>query len=751
MERIRSCDALRGVSGKGWDRSAPRAGAREGGRLSRIFYNVDQAARKLGLSVRQVEAMISSEELPAIVVGTRRVIPANAVDRLSVEKAGATAQGDTATKEKRTNANDVAPRDTDRRHYTDVEVAQRLGKPYTEIFRMANLGQLPVKFVDDKRMFPKDAIDHLAAQRSKAGEAKLHPRVSMQNSSKPAAAAEEYFSPDQLAYALQRPVEDVERMIRWGEVKSATIEGQRWIPREQVEKVIARRQESRQGRIRKRLSMPRLFHAGQSALGEDAGGSAPKGSARERSVPEDSKDDAQTVTNVSERAVMKAAQSIGTSINQVRQMVADGKLMVHPGNGLLVTPEELGKLLSGRGGGTSDVAGAPGSDRPPTASGDAGSAPATLEEKVERLENEKQALADELDHEKTWHARNLGDAQHEIDHLDIQLENVRNAKDRVIEDLGADVEELELKVRDLEAELTQERERREEAEQAARSLQRDQDEERELLWGAEHGDDEGSEQRPAGPQNSVRGFLETFGKNVRDALGTEEGTDRSGQWELAQLREELDREREAHENDRSKAQYDYARLENAYRDLDEQNRTLKEEIDGIKSGLSEAPTREELEVKLKWNEAQRRDLEKNLALEKQRARQLESGVRTLAEIRRLLAGDGPPAPESAEAASTPGGAGPEADVSALEVLRVRTRNGEWVFRPPFVLEPEEVELLRLVAGEDGITAEQIKRRTGRRRAVDDLDDLLDRLHTEGLEPIKESNDRYSFDPDLLQD
>ena len=90
-------------------------------------------------------------------------------------------------------------------------------------------------------------------------------------------------------------------------------------------------------------------------------------------------------------------------------------------------------------------------------------------------------------------------------------------------------------------------------------------------------------------------------------------------------------------------------------------------------------------------------------------------------------------------------------MAAPEVLRVRTRNGEWVFRPPFVLEPEEVELLRLVAGEDGITAEQIKRRTGRRRAVDDLDDLLDRLHTEGLEPIKESNDRYSFDPDLLQD
>ena len=60
-------------------------------------------------------------------------------------------------------------------------------------------------------------------------------------------------------------------------------------------------------------------------------------------------------------------------------------------------------------------------------------------------------------------------------------------------------------------------------------------------------------------------------------------------------------------------------------------------------------------------------------------------------------------------------------------------------------------MLRLVAGEDEITAEQIRRRTGRRRADDDLDDLLDRLADESLEPIKELNDRYSFDPNFLQD
>lgn len=721
---------------------------------------MDQTARKLGLSVRQVEAMISSKELPARVVGTRKVVPANAVDRFSGEKAGVTVRGDVSTQEKRTTANDVPPQDNDKRYYKDIEVAQRLGKSYTEVLRMANLGQLPVKFVDDTRMFPKEAIDHLATQ---AGKAKAHPGReggapsgrsnaqgsltrppgSMQEFSKPSAAPGEYFSPDQLAYALQRPVEDVERMIRRGEIKSATIEGQRWVPREQVERVIARRQESRQSRIRKRLSKPRLFHASQSASGEDAGSP----------VPKDAKDYNQTVTNVSERAVMKAAQNIGTSINKVRQRVADGKLVVHPGSGLLVTPEELGKMLSGRGDqdGPSGATDARGSENPPTASGDADPAPASLEDKVKSLENEKQALVDELDHEKTWHAKDLADAQHEIDQLDIQLENVRSAKDRTIEDLGADIEELELKVQDLEAELTQERERREEAEHTVRSLQRLQDEEHEPLWGSERGNDEGSEQHTPGSPSPVRGFLEMFGKNVRDALGPEESTDRSGPWELAQLREELRSEREAYENDKSKALYDYAQLENVYRDLGEQNRALKDEIDDIKSSLSGLPTREELEVKLNWNEARRRDLEKSLALERQKIRNLESGARTLAEIRRLLVGDSSPTSERTETASLAAGAENNPDVSASDVLLVHTQHGEWVFRPPFALEPDEVELILLVAGEDEITAEQIKRRTGRRRAADDLDELLDRLLTEGMEPIKESNDRYSFDPEILQD
>ncbi len=711
---------------------------------------MEQAAQKLGLSVRQVEAMISSGELPVVAVGNRRVLRATIVNGLS-KKSNSSDRND-ATSKRLSGVSSASAGTESTDYYTDVEVAKKLDKPHLEIYRMANLGELPVKFVDDKRMFPKDAIDHLATQTSQVGEATVQPnhegralsgnnRTSGSTThSQASTTVGEYFSPDQLAYALQKPVEDIERMIRRSEVKTETIGGQTWIPRQQVEKIIDRRQESRQSRIRKRLPEPHVLAPQRNGPVQGRG----------RTDQEDSRarDDHSTV-NVSERAVMKAAQAHSTSINKVRQMVADGKLVVHPGSGLLVAPEELDKMLSGRGdqdrlSGTTD---ARRSENPPAVSGDADPASASLEDKVKGLENDKQALINELDHEKTWRAKDLADAQHEIDQLDIQLENLRSTKDRTIENLGANVEELELKVRDLDMELEHERERREEAEHTVGSLQPLQEDERGVSTDLDRKTDEDRGQPTSGQQNPVRDFLETFGKNVRDALGADEPDED----ELTQLREQFRHELEGREKDRLAAQYDYAQLENLYKDLGEQNRTLKDEINDIKVSMSGSPTREELEVKLDWNEARRRDLEKSLALEKQRTRQLETDSRTLAEIQRLLTGDAPRSAGSAATSSPPETPNEVSDVPDSDILRIQTRHGLWIFRPPFALESDEVELIRLVAGEDEISAKQITHKTGRRRSADDLDELLDRLHSEGMEPIKESNDRYSFDPDFLQD
>ncbi|MEJ7840150.1 MAG: hypothetical protein WKF95_00170 [Rubrobacter sp.] len=603
-------------------------------------------------------------------------------------------------------------------YLTDVEVAKRLSKPYTEMYRMANLGQLPVKFVDDDRMFSKEAIGYLADQAMR-GDGSVS-----QGSSRPPINGDGYFKPYQLAHALQRRQEEIKHMIQRGEIRTEQIEGQRWISREEVEKVILKRIPGGRDRIRKRLPAPRFFPSAQ-------------GSSSESNFASETREDrnVQTVAEASERAVMKAAQDLETSINKVRQMIAEGNLVVDLESGSLVAAE-YSSGSSAKHEDKSEPADVTRSQKPkhpPTAPNRADPKPVRSEDEAEVLEKEKQTLAEEL--------------EHEIDQLDIQLENLRSTKDRTIEDLGADIEELELKVRDLETELEQERETREEAEHTVGSLQGLREEEPGVSTGLGRKTAEDREQPTSDQHSTVRGFLETFGKNVRDALGADEPDEQ----DLAQLREQLRHEREGREKDKSTALYDYAQLENVYRDLDEYNQALKDEINDIKSSSSGSPTREELEAKLLWNGVRREDLEKSLALEKQRTSQLESDSRTLAEIQRLLTGGAPRSAESAAAPSPPETSNEVSDVSNAGILHIQTRHGEWAFRPPFTLESDEVELIRLVAGEDEMTAEQIKRRTGRRRSVDDLDELLDRLLAEGMEPIKESSDRYRLDPDILQD
>ena len=58
-------------------------------------------------------------------------------------------------------------------------------------------------------------------------------------------------------------------------------------------------------------------------------------------------------------------------------------------------------------------------------------------------------------------------------------------------------------------------------------------------------------------------------------------------------------------------------------------------------------------------------------------------------------------------------------------------------------------MLRFVACEEEVSEDQIRRNKGR-RALQALNDLLDRLTDEGANPIVEVNDRYGFDPSNLQ-
>jgi hypothetical protein len=271
----------------------------------------------------------------------------------------------------------------DKNYYTDIEVAQKLNKPYPEIYRMAHRGELPVTFVDERRMFPKAAIDHLAAQQASVGKATIKPhqqktvgssglarrkagrkatrqyaktkskshkpetsknagktadkKVADRAASEPlhkgtlvggspssspsrpdrskTEASKEYFTLEQIASALQKSLEDVNRMVQRGEIKATTLDGRRWVSREEVDRIISKREPQRQARIRKRLFQSR------------------------RSSDQPSQE---TPTDAfSHKDLTTAAQLMGTSLNRVREMVDAGEMIREPKSGLLVPVEKV--------------------------------------------------------------------------------------------------------------------------------------------------------------------------------------------------------------------------------------------------------------------------------------------------------------------------------------------------------------------------------------------------------------------------
>lgn len=722
--------------------------------MPRVFYNVEQAARKLGLSVRQVEALISSKELQVLAVGNRRVIPANDVDRLNKKGPAHSKTASLSRKVHSSKASRASLGDRGKEYYTDVEVAQKLNKPYTEIYRMANLGQLPVKFVDDRRVFPKQAIDHLAAKKAPLGKtARSKPPESH-------TSEDEYFTPKQVAHAFQRTQEDVARMIRWGDIKATTIDGRRWISREELERIIPKRQKARQQEIWSRLPVPCRLRTDHSQNPSEPKEYTSPETVR-KSAPRDTREEAtekQDLVEVPEHMVMEAAKRIGTSINKVKRMIETGELVL----------DRDGKRLA-RGSSGKEVSEAEESlpdRRPMTAT----TRTEELEKAIQARELENQVLAEELEREKTWHAKDLQDSQHEIGQLDIQLENLRREKERVAEDLNLRVEDFALEVESLRSELEQERERRADAEYSAGNLQRLLEEERESPRRSERKEDnKGPTQEASEPRNAVHGFLKGFEKNVRNALNREavDGVPEQRLKELeAELKAlkvtvrtdreywegELKREQEGRKQDKQAVQYAHAQLENSRRAFEEQSTTLAKKLEEERFARVEIERRvQELESKLNRNETERKGLEKALALEKQRIRPLESDARMLAQIRRLLGVEAAPPLQRAETTARADAPEGKPDETTSGELVFQTRYGRWVFRPPFALEEYEIELIRLVAGEDEITAERVRSRTGRRRATSDLDELLDRLHAAGAEPIQQDNDRYRFDPDFVQD
>ncbi len=403
--------------------------------------------------------------------------------------------------------------------------------------------------------------------------------------------------------------------------------------------------------------------------------------------------------------IIEAAQRLGKSINQVKQMIAEGHLSLDPNSGKLVT------LAQGSDTSPDDRVARKAPAIPPGRNVKARTQnePDTrriseLEEWIRDLQDElhaareeKEGLVEELQQEREGHQRDLRDAQYEINQLDAALENQRRNHAEQIKALR---EELKKNSADK--------------------------------------DDDKQDPKPG------RGYLRRFiTAQTSDAQRERELEDEvkalkvTLRTDRAYLQRELEREREGRKQDSLKAQEKLdSELESLRSALEARNRALQAELEEVRSHLED-------------ERARRSSAEELLRLERDKRQHLESEIGILNEIRRLL-GAGSTQQSEQSADGTPPALDPDG-VSSKLVLK--TPSGQVSLSSPFELDDKEKELLSLIAEHGELTAEQITTLTGRprHRAVRDLEELLDRLKDEDIDIVKQSGNRYIFDPATLQD
>ena len=231
-------------------------------------------------------------------------------------------------------------------------------------------------------------------------------------------------------------------------------------------------------------------------------------------------------------------------------------------------------------------------------------------------------------------------------------------------------------------------------------------------------------------------------EDLRSELEEERSLRAEGEQDLSELRAELDAERAQRMllEEASEGSEDDARAA-----LEEEIRVLRGELEAGRSrGQQQEGRLVDLMMKLEESDADRRKAEEMLSAEREKALRFENEARLLAEVRKVLGeANGSFAPPSTEQRV---GEENQRDEGYL----LETPTGSHRLRSPFFLEERDLQLLRLLAKHEELTAAQLQHRTGRRRAPGDLDKLMDRFDEHDMAPIEKVGDRYSFDTTALQ-
>lgn len=707
----------------------------EGLRREAYYYTPRQAAEMLGVSLTEVNELRRRNVLSSVSIDKHLWYSAVPLEDLVRQKCGpgklarapdpqpirtrVTRQSKEGTRAATsqpsskgcTGSKDVPTAEVKTRYYTSEEVSQKLGKTSREVWNMALSGELRVETVGGQRLFCKRSVDNLTASGEPVGDAGKTTGATDSGGSPTSQfnEADEYYTVEQVAQKLgMDDADDVLHALYIGRLKLEEVRrgGQRVFSKRSIDSLLRASEASQVPQAEDILEV-----AAASGLTEANAPPKPKADSSSASA---GSNEYYTVEQVAEKLGMYNADEVWHMPNVGQLKMKGGRV----GGQRVFSKAAVDKLVSKH-------------EEAQTSQGKSSSQASIVEQTTSGGEYERRAVglrSEDFYYTPAQAARILGrhfyrgvrDTLPTVtvgDRIWVNAEAVNNLAEQkygvgklhnaptphrlLVPKSAAQEEGKGFSQVDLGA-------LRAANERLVRELQREREERSREV------------QRMRRDVDQLEAELENFRRSSGDgALG---------------LR--LRRERELRQEAERRALELHARL-------DEEK-------------LSNSGTAERLaalEAELDHGETRRKALEEALYAEKEKTLRLEKSERLLNEMRRLLGATEDAGALKPDTESTSTKAAEHAPGKGAGELQLRTPFGQVFFMPPFPLAKQEEELLRLIAKEDELTAEQLRRYTGRRRVVGELEDLLDRLADEGVNDlvVEVSEDRYRFNPAVLQD
>ncbi len=687
-------------------------------RNNTLYYTHEQAARRLSISALELEALISSARLQPVSVGGRHLFPAASVNRLAEapsKKPSGAAHASTDNAEQPTAGDHQTEF-----YYNLQQAAEMLGLKSSGVSKLVSRGDLPVKWINKQIWYPAQPLEDLVRRKFGPGPLARAPKpqpirmptgqqpdkrscdaVSRQPDDRtqpkggsPARNRSDYYTVDEVSRKLNEAHHEIWRMAFSGTLQVEPVGNQRLFLKQQIDDLVVTRRSATSG-LREAAVTPKPNAGSSSASVEGS--------------------EYYTVEQVAEKLGMDNADEVWHLPN-VGQLKMKGEKI---GGQRVFSKEAVDKLV------LKHKEAQASQEKSPLQAG-------TVAHTTSRSEDEYRAVGlrsgEDFYYTPAQAARILGR---------IFYKAVRNTIPTVTvgDQIWCDAEVVN------------------------------------NLAKQKYG---GGKLHNAPTPHRL---LVPKGIGQKDGKGPPQADLRALREANERLREELQRERDERlrqaQRMRRNADQLEAELEDMRRNSSDgvlgprlrQERELRQEAERRAHELHSQLTEEKilnssrarrvaaLEAELDHSETRRTQLEEALSSEKEKARRLGESERLLNDIRRVLGGGGAAHPPDQGSDDAPNRTKEHTPEKVSGELALRTPFGQVSFTPPFPLAEQEEELLRLIAKEDEVTAEQIHRHTGRRRAARELEDLLDRLADEGVKDlvVEVSEDRYRFNPAALQD